>query len=170
MFRCITLSIKREVHSCLLVQSNLDVSIMFCKISFKVTMNQVKDIDIEAINNVQELDVTSAVLWASAHHIGNYCKDINTKFMQKRDNTQDPRATIEEGKAVTACAMDFFTKMKESCLAEFKAHYECLDRQNMSYGDCRRTQKPYNECVFQNLNLKNIQSEIEGFLPPSNKY
>ena len=46
--------------------------------------SQVKDIDIDAINQVEEANVTSAVLWAGAHHIGTYCKDVNTKFMQKR--------------------------------------------------------------------------------------
>ena len=128
-------------------------------------MNQVKDIDIDDLNKVEELNVTSSVLWAGAHHIGNYRKDVNTKFMKKRHDTQDPRATIEEGKAVTACAMDFFMKMKEHCMAEFDSHYKCLNKENMMYGMCRQTQKPYDECVLQNLKLESIQPDIRGPLP-----
>ena len=79
-----------------------------------------------------------------------------------RYDTQDPRATIEEGKAVTACAMDFFKTMKAKCMSEFASHYTCLNENQMMYGYCRKTQKPYDACVLQHLNLESIQSDIVG--------
>jgi len=125
-------------------------------------MNQVKDIDFEDLNSVEELNISSAPLWAGAHHIGNICKDVNTQYMQKRYVTKDPRACIEEGKAVTACALGFFKKMKEHCMEEFGAHMQCMNMESMMYGKCRKTQKPYDECVFKNFNVESIQSNVEG--------
>ena len=77
--------------------------------------------------------------------------------MQKRFETKDPRATIEEGKAVTRCALSFFKKMKDHCNKEFTDHWTCLDYNNQSYGFCRKTQKPYDDCVLKHLNLTTNQ-------------
>lgn len=45
-----------------------------------------------------------------------------------KDETQDARKCIEEGKAVTACALDFFRKIKKNCYAEFTQYYNCIDK------------------------------------------
>lgn len=41
---------------------------------------------------------------------------------------KDPRKCINEGKAVTSCAFEFFRKVKKSCAEEFVQHANCLDK------------------------------------------
>ena len=41
---------------------------------------------------------------------------------------RDPRKCISEGKEVTACALEFFRKVKKSCLEEFNQYASCLDK------------------------------------------
>lgn len=40
----------------------------------------------------------------------------------------DPRKCINEGKAVTNCALNFFRKVKKTCAAEFTQYATCLDK------------------------------------------
>lgn len=40
----------------------------------------------------------------------------------------DPRRCLAEGKQVTACALDFFKKIKKQCHEEFKQYYNCIDK------------------------------------------
>uniref|UniRef100_A0A7M5V8N6 NADH dehydrogenase [ubiquinone] 1 alpha subcomplex subunit 8 n=2 Tax=Clytia hemisphaerica TaxID=252671 RepID=A0A7M5V8N6_9CNID len=110
----------------------------------------------------EEVPVTSAVLLGAAHHLGTYCNKDFTTFVQKRFETKDPRATLDEGKAVTNCALEFFRKLKAACNKEFTDHWTCLDYNNQYYGQCRKTQKVYDECVLKNLGLESKQSDIYG--------
>ena len=91
-----------------------------------------------------------------------YCTKDFTTFVQKRFETKDPRATIGEGKAVTNCALEFFRKLKASCNKEFTDHWTCLDNNNQYYGQCRKTQKVYDECVLKNLGLPSERPDIVG--------
>ena len=50
--------------------------------------------------DVEEINVTSAVLTGAAFHYGNYCKEKNDAFMRCRFEKQDPRKCLEEGKQV----------------------------------------------------------------------
>lgn len=45
-----------------------------------------------------------------------------------RQELDDPRACIKEGKAVTSCAIEFFRKVKASCAEEFMQYANCLDK------------------------------------------
>lgn len=45
-----------------------------------------------------------------------------------RDEERDPRRCLNEGKAVTACALDVLKKMKKHCLEDFNAYMYCLER------------------------------------------
>ena len=103
--------------------------------------------------DVEELKVTSALLIGAAHHYGGYCGKENDAFMECRIENKDPRKCIEEGKKVTKCAMDFFKKIKESCNEEFTEHWTCLDYKNQEYRHCRKTQKVYDTCMAEKLNM-----------------
>ena len=97
--------------------------------------------------------------------LGKYCELENKNYVQKRFETKDPRATLEEGKAVTQCALNFFKKMKETCNKEFTDHWKCLDYNNQYFGRCRKTQEKYDTCVLQHFGLKTEQPvHIEGML------
>lgn len=45
-----------------------------------------------------------------------------------RKELEDPRACLNEGKAVTSCALDFFRKVKKSCADEFMQYAHCIDK------------------------------------------
>lgn len=40
----------------------------------------------------------------------------------------DPRKCLAEGRAVTACALDFFRMVKKTCYEEFSQYSNCLDK------------------------------------------
>ena len=50
-----------------------------------------------------------------------------------RTELKDPRKCLEEGKAVTACSLDFFRKIKKSCASEFNQFSNCLDRSSADF-------------------------------------
>ena len=44
-----------------------------------------------------------------------------------RIEEKDPRVCLREGKAVTACGVEFFNKVKGSCAESFTKYWKCLD-------------------------------------------
>ena len=111
--------------------------------------------------DVEELNVTSAVLVASAHHYGRYCRAQNDAFMKCRIEQKDPRKCLQEGRAVTKCGLDFFRKVKESCNVPFTEHWTCLDYNNQTYDYCRKTQKAFDGCMAEKLGLYRASSQRE---------
>lgn len=65
-----------------------------------------------------------------------------------RKELDDPRKCIAEGKAVTACALEFFRQVKKTCHAEFTQYATCLDK---SSGDLS-----YKQWVKIDFNCQNI--------------
>lgn len=45
-----------------------------------------------------------------------------------RQELDDPRKCVNEGKAVTNCALEFFRKVKKTCAEEFLQYANCLDK------------------------------------------
>jgi len=43
-----------------------------------------------------------------------------------RQELKDPRKCLKEGSETTACAIEFFNKVKNSCLQEFIQYQDCL--------------------------------------------
>ena len=41
--------------------------------------------------------------------------------------------------------------VNKHCLAEFRAHWQCLDNNNQQLWQCRKFERPLNKCVFDNL-------------------
>lgn len=105
---------------------------------------------------VKEVPLGTPYLKAGAFHLGKYCETQNNEFMLCRIETEDPRACIKEGKEVTSCAMDFFSKIKNSCAGEFTSYAMCLERgsADMLFTKCRKTQSAYDACVMDNLKLE----------------
>lgn len=55
-----------------------------------------------------QVNVSSAVLKASAHHYGSQCDKANKEFMLCRWEEKDPRKCLQEGMKVNECALNFF--------------------------------------------------------------
>ncbi|KAJ7571802.1 hypothetical protein C8J56DRAFT_145879 [Mycena floridula] len=101
----------------------------------------------------QELGVTSAPLKSAAFFLGSYCKEYNEDFMLCKAENRDPSHCLKEGRRVTRCAADLITKMRETCLEQFNAHWECLENNNQYYYTCREPEKALNSCIFEKLGL-----------------
>jgi hypothetical protein len=43
------------------------------------------------------------------------------------------------------------TRMRENCLKEFEAHWNCLEHNNHAYNLCRKQERPLNNCMFEKL-------------------
>ncbi|XP_053621115.1 NADH dehydrogenase [ubiquinone] 1 alpha subcomplex subunit 8 [Plodia interpunctella] len=105
---------------------------------------------------VPEVNLSQATLMAGSFHLGKYCEAANNEFMLCRMEENDPLKCINEGKAVTACTMDFFHKVKRSCMKEFNQHANCIDKSSgdFSFRYCRKTQDVYDTCMLEKLNME----------------
>ncbi len=109
--------------------------------------------------NVDELQVTSAVLMGAAHHYGAHCKKENEAFMECRIESKDPRKCLREGREVTQCAMNFFKKVKASCNEEFTNYWTCLDYSNQDFTRCRKAQATFDGCMLEKLKIERPKPE-----------
>ncbi|KAJ7887619.1 Ndufa8, NADH-ubiquinone oxidoreductase complex I 19kd subunit [Mycena olivaceomarginata] len=117
----------------------------------------------QEIPKVAELGTTSGPLKSAAFFIGAYCKEYNEDFMLCKAESRDPGHCLKEGRRVTRCATDLITKMRENCLAQFEAHWGCLEQNNQQYYRCRTQERPLNTCMFEKLGLvKVIPGTPEG--------
>ncbi|KAJ8707146.1 hypothetical protein PYW08_011280 [Mythimna loreyi] len=105
---------------------------------------------------VDEVNLSTATLIASSFQLGKYCENANNEFMLCRLEEKDPRKCINEGKAVTACTLDFFRKVKKSCLDEFTQYSNCVDKSSGDYSlkNCRKTQGVFDKCALEKLNIE----------------
>ncbi|KAL1411416.1 ndufa8, NADH-ubiquinone oxidoreductase complex I 19kd subunit [Vanrija albida] len=107
-----------------------------------------------SVPHVDELGVTSAPLKSASFFIGDYCKEVNEDFMLCKNENRDPAHCLAEGRKVTRCTQEIIGKIRESCLAEFDAHWQCLEKNNQYFQACRKPEKALNSCVFTKLSLK----------------
>lgn len=105
---------------------------------------------------VQEVNVSGVALRAAAFHLGKYCEFANNEFMLCRKEYDDPRKCLQEGKEVTKCSLEFFRQLKKTCYSEFTNYSNCIDKSSSGYEftPCRNTQKVYDQCVKDNMNLE----------------
>ncbi|XP_063066534.1 NADH dehydrogenase [ubiquinone] 1 alpha subcomplex subunit 8 [Engraulis encrasicolus] len=102
--------------------------------------------------NVEEVNVSSAVLKAAAHHYGSQCDKPNKEFMLCRWEEKDPRKCLEEGRKVNECALNFFRQIKGSCAESFTDYWTCLDYSSLhELRHCRKQQQAFDGCVLEKL-------------------
>lgn len=102
---------------------------------------------------VPELNVSSPVLKASAHHFGKYCDNESKEFMLCMSEEKDPAKCLKEGAAVTSCGFKFFNLIRGNCLQEFTEYWKCVDHSGstLDLENCRAKQKPFDKCVLDKL-------------------
>uniref|UniRef100_A0A8D0BZH3 NADH dehydrogenase [ubiquinone] 1 alpha subcomplex subunit 8 n=1 Tax=Salvator merianae TaxID=96440 RepID=A0A8D0BZH3_SALMN len=102
---------------------------------------------------VQEVNVSSAVLKAAAHHFGSQCDKSNKEFMLCRWEEKDPRKCLDEGKAVNKCALEFFRyRLKVHCAEPFTQYWTCIDYYgHQELRRCRKQQQVFDDCVLDKL-------------------
>jgi len=107
----------------------------------------------------QEIEITSAPLRAAAHHMGKWCDNESKDFMLCRYEEADPRYCIKEGKAVTACGVEFLNRLKKHCYAPFTNYWQCIDFKGegkFSMSHCRPQQTEYDQCVLEHLGQERV--------------
>ena len=62
----------------------------------------------ESIPHVDEVGVTSAPLHSMAYAFASHCKAYSEDFMLCKNETQDPKKCLKEGRKVTRCAIDLY--------------------------------------------------------------
>lgn len=55
------------------------------------------------------------------------------EFSLCRQENNDPRKCLDEGKAVTACSLNFFRQVKKSCAQEFTQFANCLEKSSSDF-------------------------------------
>ncbi|RLU24582.1 hypothetical protein DMN91_002671 [Ooceraea biroi] len=105
---------------------------------------------------VPELNVSWPVLQSASVYIGKACEGCNNEFMLCRQEENDPRKCINEGKEVTACALKVLKQMKKHCLEEFNMYMRCLERSSgtLELNRCRQTQAVLDDCVLKKMNME----------------
>uniref|UniRef100_A0A3Q2QLC2 NADH dehydrogenase [ubiquinone] 1 alpha subcomplex subunit 8 n=1 Tax=Fundulus heteroclitus TaxID=8078 RepID=A0A3Q2QLC2_FUNHE len=107
---------------------------------------------------VDEINVSSAVLKAAAHHFGSQCDKANKEFMLCRWEEKDPRKCVEEGRKVNECALNFFRQIKGNCAESFTEYWTCLDYTNLAeLRHCRKQQQAFDGCVLDKLGWERPQ-------------
>ncbi|XP_043235806.1 NADH dehydrogenase [ubiquinone] 1 alpha subcomplex subunit 8-like [Amphibalanus amphitrite] len=105
---------------------------------------------------VEELNIGYPALKAGSFHLGKYCEAQRDEFMLCRQEEKDPRKCLAEGRAVTSCALEFFRKVKSTCMDEFNQYANCLDRgsPDLKFRMCRNTQSVFDKCVQDNMGME----------------
>ncbi|XP_034951429.1 NADH dehydrogenase [ubiquinone] 1 alpha subcomplex subunit 8 [Chelonus insularis] len=105
---------------------------------------------------VQEINLSWPILHAASFYVGKYCEPYNNEFLLCQKEEKDATKCVNEGKAVTGCALEFFRKLKKHCRQEFDQYYNCLYKSSydLSFNHCRNTQEVLDKCVLEHMNVE----------------
>ncbi|XP_064643948.1 NADH dehydrogenase [ubiquinone] 1 alpha subcomplex subunit 8-like [Lineus longissimus] len=105
---------------------------------------------------VPELNLSTPALRAGAAYFGKYCDFQSKEFMLCIAEEKDPRKCLNEGKEVTRCGIEFFKKVRGTCMEEFTAFSRCIDRdsETCTFRNCRKTQKVYDACMAEKFGME----------------
>uniref|UniRef100_A0A915HMW3 COX assembly mitochondrial protein n=1 Tax=Romanomermis culicivorax TaxID=13658 RepID=A0A915HMW3_ROMCU len=103
----------------------------------------------------QELEVTAPALRAGSIHLGKYCEFECKELTLCRQEMKDPRKCLKEGAETTACAVNFFQKVKKHCRDEFNRYAHCVEFGSTVLGlyTCRKPQRLFDKCMLEKLDL-----------------
>ena len=102
-----------------------------------------------------EIQFGGHVLKAGGVFLGKYCEGINDDFILCRREL-GPRFCINEGKKVTQCTFDFFSKVKAVCAPQLQSYAYCLDQASydLSTRRCRKTQAAFDICMKEKIGIE----------------
>uniref|UniRef100_A0A914E265 NADH dehydrogenase [ubiquinone] 1 alpha subcomplex subunit 8 n=2 Tax=Acrobeloides nanus TaxID=290746 RepID=A0A914E265_9BILA len=104
----------------------------------------------------QEITLSTPWFKAVAAYMNKACEEEIKEFMLLRAEYQDPRKTLKEGAAVTACGVKFLQGLKKSCQAETKKFANCIDHgsKELFISKCHKEQSFLDKCVEEHLGLE----------------
>ncbi|CAD5221438.1 unnamed protein product [Bursaphelenchus xylophilus] len=109
----------------------------------------------EELTVPQEINISSTYLKAVAPYMAYRCEEKIKDFMLKRKEVEDPRKTLKEGAAVTACGVDFLRSLKKTCKPETDRYAECIDKSSsqLFIAYCHQDQLVLDNCIEQKLGI-----------------
>ncbi|PNS19987.1 hypothetical protein CAC42_7954 [Sphaceloma murrayae] len=112
----------------------------------------------DSIPKVEEIGTSSAPLLSASFFIGARCQPYNDDYMKCKTeaNGTGELDCMREGRKVTRCAASVLDDVRANCFQEFRAHWQCLENNNQQLWQCRKVEKPLNQCVFEKLGLKKV--------------
>lgn len=105
------------------------------------------------IPSVDEIGASSAPLKSASFFIGAKCAPYNDDYMLcKAENAgKDESGCLSAGRRVTRCTADVLSSIQANCLETFNTHWQCLDRKNQEFKNCRPAERALNKCVFDTM-------------------
>ncbi|KAF8360826.1 hypothetical protein PRIPAC_87749 [Pristionchus pacificus] len=104
----------------------------------------------------QEITISTPYLKAVGPYMHMHCEAEIKVYMLRRRELEDPRATLKEGAAVTACGVRFLQSLKKNCAEQTKAFADCIDHgsSKLYVSKCRAEQAKMDQCVEEQLHIK----------------
>ncbi|UYV75319.1 NDUFA8 [Cordylochernes scorpioides] len=105
---------------------------------------------------VQEINVSGPMLVAASLHMGKYCDEYSKEFMLCRNENNDPRKCLKEGRDVTKCGIEFFQMVKESCAESMENFARCVGKsyRKPRIFKCHEAQEAFSQCMLEKLNIE----------------
>uniref|UniRef100_A0A1I7XT53 Homeobox protein cut-like n=1 Tax=Heterorhabditis bacteriophora TaxID=37862 RepID=A0A1I7XT53_HETBA len=103
----------------------------------------------------QEITLSTPWLKSVAPYMAKHCEREINEFMLRRKELEDPRATLKEGAAVTACGIKFLQSLKRTCPHETDVLANCIDQgsSKLYISKCRDEQKSLDTCIEEKLGV-----------------
>uniref|UniRef100_A0A915BUU9 COX assembly mitochondrial protein n=1 Tax=Parascaris univalens TaxID=6257 RepID=A0A915BUU9_PARUN len=103
-----------------------------------------------------EIKLSTPYLKAVAPYMHRACEEEIREFMLRRSELEDPRKTLKEGAAVTACGIKFLQSLKKSCSNEVERYANCIDRgsSKLFVSKCRAEQRFVDACIEEKLKIE----------------
>ncbi|VDN04309.1 unnamed protein product [Thelazia callipaeda] len=83
------------------------------------------------------------------------CEREVKEFTLRRQETEDPRRALKEGRDLTACGIKFLQQLKKNCKESVDNYASCIDHRSskLYITPCREQQRRLDLCVEQNLSI-----------------
>ncbi|KAI6235707.1 NADH dehydrogenase [ubiquinone] 1 alpha subcomplex subunit 8 [Aphelenchoides besseyi] len=109
----------------------------------------------EELTVPQEITLSTPWLRAVAPYMARSCETQIKEFMLRRKELEDPRKTLKEGAAVTACGVSFLRALKKTCRPEAEKFADCIDHGNrdLHIGCCREEQLFMDRCLEDKMGI-----------------
>ncbi|KAL6971376.1 hypothetical protein U1Q18_031053 [Sarracenia purpurea var. burkii] len=86
---------------------------------------------------------TSAVLMASAKHIGTRCRAENFSFLKCKKEDPNPEKCLDKGRQVTRCVLSLLKELHQRCTKEMDAYAGCMYYYTNEFELCRKEQREF---------------------------
>ncbi|VDO37564.1 unnamed protein product [Brugia timori] len=107
-----------------------------------------------------EITLSTPYFKAVIPYMHRACEREVKDFMLRRQETEDPRLSLREGQALTACGIKFLQALKKVCNENVDRYADCIDHRTsklyitpFNFLCCREQQRRLDICVEENLNI-----------------